>query len=134
MLKSRNTTGVITVIGTSSGLTPDTLTLYSMAPDNSPLPFIWPPSGVADKAVRILSEKSVSVFQEKGLVTIMFPHSFREKTAISLLTVHGRKALCREIEGTSSAVLNTRQLGSGVYYLKISANGASVTKKIIVTP
>ena len=134
VLKSRNTPGAIIAIVTSSGLTPDTVIIISIAPDNSPLPFIWLPTGIADRDVRLFSEKSVAVFQNNRSITIMFPHSFREKAAISLLTMQGRKVLRREITGTSSTVLNTRSLGSGVYYLNITVNSAAVTKKIVVTP
>jgi beta-galactosidase len=49
VLKSRNTTGAITAIVTSSGLTPDTVIIISTAPDNSSLPFIWPPTGIAPR-------------------------------------------------------------------------------------
>jgi hypothetical protein len=133
VLKSRNTAGTIIAIVTSSGLTPDTVVITSVVPDNSPLPFIWPPTGIADRGVGLFSEKATAVFQNNRSIMIVFSHSFSEKATVSLLTMQGRKALCREVHGVSSTVLDTRSLACGVYYLNITAENAAVTKKIMVT-
>ncbi|MBN2187938.1 MAG: T9SS type A sorting domain-containing protein [Chitinispirillaceae bacterium] len=134
VLKSRNTAGVIRAIVTSSGLTPDTVIINSVTPDNSPLPFIWPPTGIADRGAGMLSEKSVAVFQNRGSVTVMFPCSSREKASVAILTLQGRRVRFCEVDGRNSAVLTTQSLGGGVYYLRVTVNGAAITKKIVVAP
>ena len=133
ILKSTNTPGPITLNATASGLTADTLTITSAAPDNSALPFIWTGSGIVDNAARTYSEKSIDVFQNNRFITVIFPRLFKGKAVISLLTMQGRKALSREMSGARSNVIDTRGLGAGMYYLTIAAPHYSVTKKIVVS-
>jgi hypothetical protein len=133
ILKSTNTPGTITLTATATGLTQGTLTITSKAPDNSSLPFIWTGSGIAGNGLCPFIEKSIAVFQNNRFITVMFPGSFREKAVISLLTMQGKKVFDREVTKKTSAVMNTRMLGAGIYYLNIEAMGTSVSKKIVVT-
>jgi hypothetical protein len=47
--------------------------------------------------------------------------------------MQGKKVFDREVTKKTSAVMNTRMVGAGIYYLNIEAMGTSVSKKIVVT-
>jgi len=133
VLKSRNIPGTITATVTSSGLTDGTITIRSVAPDNSALPFIWQAESVT-RGSTPLTDKTIKVFKKVGAIVILFPRFFEKQSLLSLSTVQGRRVVRQTVAGGSPAVLTTRSLGMGLYYLTISGNGAVVTQKIMVTP
>jgi beta-galactosidase len=118
VLKSRNTAGTITAIAGSSGLTPDTVIITSTAPDNSPLPFIWPPTGVAHRIVSAGADCRISMKQNGRFVMIRFSSPGAAGTQVSLLNVQGRTAAGPvDAAGRSAVTIDAKNLPSGCYFL-----------------
>jgi len=117
VLKSRNTPGTITAIVTSTGLTPDTVVINSVAPDTSSLPFVWLPSSVAYGTFAGGADQRISVRQNRRLITIAFASPCAAGTKVSLLNVLGRTAARVDASGLRTAVIDAAGLPAGCYCL-----------------
>jgi beta-galactosidase len=129
ILKSRNTPGTITVIGTSAGLTADTITLSAAAPDNSALPFIWPQTSVAPRGAVRANVPAFTVRQSAGSITVAFSKPRNARTLVRLLTMQGATAAVIDGTNRSQVSIDSGKLPSGCYCLCV---GKEIAKKIVV--
>jgi len=115
-----------------SGTAPDvggTLTIdsgfdASCSYDNSVLP-------ISDYE---LLKASVSVYPnpltKNNILNLKF--GFNTSAKISIYTVTGKLALKDEINNTDSKQMDVSALTNGIYFLKISTDNASITRKVVI--
>jgi hypothetical protein len=132
ILKSTNTPGTITITASSGTLTPATITLSSLAPDNSPLPFIWSGTGVTRPAKKAPYEKSISLCSSWERITLQFPSRRMMPDAVRLLTMQGKKVSCPVLFRGTTALINTRTLAHGVYRICLLRKGQQASKTIVI--
>jgi hypothetical protein len=129
VLKSKNTPGTIRVIGASGGLTPDTISITCTLPDNSPLPFIWPQSGVDRRGNTVSSRAVLDVINKAGRIVISFVAPGNVPARISFCDMQGKMVSCRVTEDRSRSIVDTRGIPAGIYFLKI---GNETAKKVLI--
>jgi len=129
VLKSRNTTGTITAVASAAGLTPDTITISVVAPDNSPLPFIWPTTGVVPHAAVRPGTPAIAVRQDADFITVTFASPRSSRTPVRLLTMRGATVALADGTDRSPVVIDCKKLPAGCYCLCV---GKELTKKIVV--
>lgn len=130
ILKSTNTPGDITITASSGTLTPATLTLASVAPDHSPLPFIWPGTGVTRPVKKASFEKSVYLRSDGRRVALRFPSAGMMPDAVWLITLQGKRVSCPIAYRGTTAIIDTHTLGRGVYRLCLSRNNRQASKTV----
>jgi beta-galactosidase len=129
VLKSKNTPGTIRVTGTSGGLTPDTISITCTLPDNSPLPFIWPQSGVDRRGNTVSSRAVLDVINKAGRIVISFVAPGNVPARISFCDMQGKMVSCRVTEDRSRSIVDTRGIPAGIYFLKI---GNETARKVLI--
>lgn len=132
ILKSTNTPGDITITASSDGLTPASITLTSSAPDNSPLPFIWNAIGISRPEKKVSYEKNISLRTSGKRITIQFTNRSMMPDAVWLYTMQGEKIDCPLSFGKTSAIIDTRSLGQGVYRLCICRKDQQALKTVVL--
>ncbi|MBN1130890.1 MAG: hypothetical protein JXA71_18015 [Chitinispirillaceae bacterium] len=125
VLKSRNTPGTVLVIASSSGLTPDTLTITCVAPDHSPLPFIWHQSPIARRSPARAPRPVVEVINGAGRVSISFGTPGDVPRVLSLCTMQGKAVACRMSRHGARMIVHAREMPHGIYFLKTGKNTAA---------
>jgi hypothetical protein len=122
IIKSKNAPGDITIKASSGALAPATITLKSIAADNSALLFTWPTiSGVLVKADARIGF-NVTVRQIGQSLRIEFLGNSASKARIALMTLQGKSLHCPAKVSGSLAVLDIRSVPSGCYCLCIGQN------------
>jgi beta-galactosidase len=129
VLKSKNTTGTIKVIGSSSGLTSDTISITSVAPDNSSLPFIWPQSAVNHKGLLSTNGAGDKVKYIAKRITITFNAPGAWDAIVSLCSMQGKSITCPAEKNNFQVIIDIRNVPAGVYLLKI---GNTTVKRILI--
>ncbi|MBN1309171.1 MAG: beta galactosidase jelly roll domain-containing protein [Chitinispirillaceae bacterium] len=117
VVKSRNTPGTATVTATSGSLTAGTVTLKIEAPDNAPLPFIWPTTNALNGRHTRTSAFDFAFSQGVGTIHIRVPGPVAD---IALITMEGKRIVCPVASTGSAMTLDTRKVGPGVYALIIN--------------
>ena len=114
VLKSRNTAGTISAIVTSSGLTPDTVTITSSAPDNSSLPFIWPPTGISRRPLSGGRGQGLLIKQGRGFLSFDFSVPRTKDMAVKMVSIQG-KTVIQDISCRRVVTVDTKRLPAGCY-------------------
>lgn len=133
IIKSTNSTGAITVTASAAGLTHGTVTLQSVAPDNSALPFIWPIVGAENRIQPVLALKQIKIVQDSRYITAQFPSAEAAAASVSLVTIAGKSLRCPTAQKGYVVALDIRGIGRGVYYLTVQAGGAVEHKKVVLS-
>jgi hypothetical protein len=128
LIKSKNTTGTIRVIATSAGLTPDTVFINSIIPDNSPLHFITP---VLSRQV-ILEKKMPKISAQKGFIRVQFSSKEQISKLLTLYNIRGQKIQCQYQINNLVATFNTKNLTAGYYFVSVGKNSGIPLKKILI--
>jgi hypothetical protein len=129
VLKSRKTAGTIRVIGTSSGLAADTITISCVAPDTIALPFVWPVGGRTDQAARnTVSPFTVHVDSRNGRIVLSFATLADASPGIVLCDSKGRVLRQKKPEDPITAIIDTRSLAMGIYLLHVG----TAVKRIVL--
>jgi hypothetical protein len=129
VLKSKNSPGPIRLVASAAGLAPDTLTLNSAAPDNSPLPFLWPQSG-AVKTAPAAGSAAPGIRKIRGHVIVTIRGPCTSRVSCRLLSPDGKVTRSAFAGNAPAADFSLDHLPSGVYFLEA---GANLPVRIMVT-
>jgi beta-galactosidase len=132
ILKSKNRTGTITATATVSGLTPGTVTIQSVARDNSALPFIWPGNGIVLNKKEFFTEKTVRIRYSGHTIRVEFTKPVESSVKLSLVTPQGKTVYRQDCNAAVSTEIPIRSLGAGIYYVMFGVKNPAVIKKIVV--
>jgi hypothetical protein len=131
ILKSRLTPGTITVTARSGDLTPATITLSSVMPDNSKLPFIWTESSVErNRPVRLREMAVRSLGRSVLSVDFGMPPGGTEE--IYLLSVQGRRVACPVVRSPASLQLMTAGVVPGVYRVVVETAERRMNRAVVI--
>ncbi len=132
VLKSRNTPGVITATVSTQDLRSGTVTVQSVLPDNSPLPFIWPGSGITPCHQDIISEKNIRILTNRQTISVGFEKIRNIDVTLSLITPRGN-VLYRSVCAPKTCIeIPIRSLSTGFYYLLIRERMQCIVKKVFI--
>jgi hypothetical protein len=130
ILKSKNAPGAITITASSTGLTPATLTLTSVLPDTSALPFVWSTSISGNGSLGAMTAANFSIRQNRRSLTIALPPPYAMPVNVSLINVQGKTMTCPIVRTEASIVINTSDIAPGVYRLLVRTPGGLLSKTI----
>ena len=131
MIKSTNTPGTITVSATGKGFTATPITIQSVAPDTSSLPFISP---ILVQGSLNAVTKHIRVQQKKNSIMVTFSNSKADAAAIKVVNYQGEKVFCPIAVSMKSLIVNTKTLSTGYYFLRITSKTDGVTtNKFFIT-
>lgn len=133
IVKSTNTAGPITIKATSGSLEPATIELTSAPADTSTLFFpvgIHNPWATSDG----MMFRAPAISMSRGTIRL---HCVSVKavalTEISLLNIQGKKLTVPVTESGATVSLDIKNIGAGVYILRINNNGNLYSRKKILT-
>jgi hypothetical protein len=132
ILKSKNTSGTITITASAPGLMPATLTLASAPADNSSLPFIWPSSGITHSYADRITDKNISVRQTAQSIQVAFPSMDAAKSIVTLVNLQGKIIACPVQRKGFFVEVSTQSISRGFYFLRVTSNDEVVLKRVIV--
>jgi Glycosyl hydrolases family 2, TIM barrel domain/Glycosyl hydrolases family 2, sugar binding domain/Glycoside hydrolase family 2 C-terminal domain 5/Glycosyl hydrolases family 2 len=133
IIKSTNSTGTITVTASAAGLTPATVTLQGVAPDNSALPFIWPAVNTVFREQVAALAHEIRVVQTARAIQVSFASPGVESRTISFVNIRGERIGCRTAFKGLSVSIDLTDIVPGIYFVRASNGGQEVSKQIVVT-
>lgn len=131
IIKSKNSTGAITVSATAPNLPAATpVTIKSVAPDTSSLPFITPV--IENHENQIF--KNMTIKQQKNSLIITFPSRSAVNKDIYLFDLKGQMVSCPITLNRTNAIVDTKKLSAGYYCLSVGKNAdyKHVIKQIFI--
>lgn len=130
VLKSRNSPGTVTIIGTADNLLSDTVTVECVPPDATPLPFIWPTSNITLPSRDVRKDGISRIYQQHGTIVIVLAGPDTKRPAVSVMTIRGQIVPPTTGINGSNSIITLQNIATGIYFLKI---GGTIAKKLIVT-
>jgi hypothetical protein len=97
------------------------VTIKSVAPDTSSLPFITPVIENRDKQ----TIKNVTIKQQKNSLIITFPSKSVINKDIYLFDLKGQMVSCPITLSRTNAIVDTKKLSTGYYCLSVGKNADS---------
>jgi beta-galactosidase len=138
MIKSTNSTGPITITATAqangkelaANLT-KTLTIQSVAADNSSLPFLTP---VIYRNSVASTRNTINVKQWRHSIIVSFANQKPADGDVKIINMYGETIACPMVFAGKSLTISTKRLAMGHFLLSIKDRvaGNSLIKKIIV--
>ncbi len=138
MIKSKNTTGPITVTATAlangkeltANLASDTLTIQSVQADTTSLPFITP---VLQRRISAVALDKISIRQMNHAVIVSFANKNAAGWTVRLVNFNGDVISCPVSSVPVGLSIGTKGLAAGYYLLSVSSKAAGgMTKKIVI--
>jgi hypothetical protein len=130
MIKSTNTPGTITISASANNMTAAPVSIKSVAPDTSSLPFLTP---VRFQGVPPVSKRSISILQRKNFIIVSMAKKQDAAIDIRIVNLKGEMLSCPVTSGPTGLVIDTKRLPWGNYMLSIGNKGqGTLTKKMLL--
>lgn len=82
----------------------------------------------------LLVENSFNAFVNSGIIVVDFTFESNTNIELSLIDINGKTIISKEDNVSSSRInlINTNEISSGVYFVKVKSNEVTSSKKLIV--
>jgi len=134
MIKSKNTTGIITVTANAVGYATKSITIKAVKADTTSLPFLTKlaTTAVINKSA-VAGIKNVTFRQNINSMLISFSSKAEAAAGVSVFNSRGQYIDCAQQISGNTIVLNTRSLAIGCYYMSSGLKKTEMLKKFFVT-
>jgi hypothetical protein len=132
VLKSRLTPGTVTVTASSGSLTAGTLTLSVATQDNTPLPFIWPGTGVSPETKNTAAFAPFSLRQTRETLLLTFHDRAALPDRVHIINLQGKIYSCPVKTSNLTVRVYTDAMAGGIYRLCMVKGDRIATETIVL--
>jgi len=130
MIKSTNTPGTITITASGKGFTATPITIKSIAPDTSSLPFLTP---IRFQGYTGSTTRHLNIIQKKNRIVVSFQDKNDVVSDVRIINGKGEIIPCPFSLSNKSIIVNTKKLSTGYYLLSLgNKTSGNITKKIFI--